>query len=449
MTTGSRGPYQLDDYESPRAADRGFPAATTPGSAPRKPARWGGAERPVLIWERQTTNPFLENLLLFARFLRRAGLEVHHGRMIDAVRALELIGVRSRTDVRVTLRSLLVHRHEDLARFDEAFDRFFAAHRDPTPGLPLFSLGERPRAVVRPAGAAAPVQVEFEDAGGTASDAATRAVGAYSAADVSRTKDFADFTEQELERARELLARLPWELGVRRTRRWERATRGAIDLRPMLRRNLMRGGDLVDLPRVRRRDAPRPLVLIGDVSGSMDRYSRMLLHFVVGLARGARHVEGFFFATRLTRVTRHLDDRAGLPRLVREVQDWGGGTRIGESLRTFNTRWRRRVMRNGPVVLIVSDGWDRGDPILLERELARVRRSCRRLIWLNPLLGSANYEPLTRGMQAALRHVDDFLPVHNIASLEQLARHLQSAGAARPPNRRGTGSASADPPNRH
>jgi uncharacterized protein with von Willebrand factor type A (vWA) domain len=284
--------------------------------------------------------------------------------------------------------------------------------------------------VVKPAGATAPVHVEFEDGGAGSSDRATRAAGAYSAVDVSRTKDFADFTEQELERARELLAKLPWELGARRTRRWERASRGAIDLRPVLRRNLMRGGDLVDLPRVRRCEAPRPLILIGDVSGSMDRYSRMLLHFVVGLARGARHVEGFLFATRLTRVTRHLDDRRGLPRLVREVRDWGGGTRIGESLRTFNTRWRRRVMRNGPVVLIVSDGWDRGDPMLLEREIARVRRSCRRLIWLNPLLGSATYEPLTRGMQAALRHVDDFLPAHNLASLEQLARRLQDAGSA-------------------
>lgn len=373
--------------------------------------------------------PILQNLLLFARVLRRTGLEVHHGRMLDAVRALEeLIGVRSRTDVRATLRSLLVHRHEDLAAFDEAFDQFFVAHRDPSPGPALFSLGERARVVVRPAGGG-PVHVELEDVSGESTGSATRAVGAYSAAEVSRTKDFAEFTEQELERARALLAALPWQLGVRRTRRRKRAARGAVDLRPLLRRNLMRGGELVDLPRVRRREAPRPLVLIGDVSGSMDRYSRMLLHFVFGLARGAGRVEGFFFATRLTRVTRHLGNPAALPRLVRDVQDWGGGTRIGESLRTFNTRWRRRVMRNGPVVLIVSDGWDRGDPDLLARELARIHRSCRRLIWLNPLLGSATYEPLTRGMQAALRHVDDFLPAHNLASLEELAKQLGTSVA--------------------
>ena len=143
--------------------------------------------------------------------------------------------------------------------------------------------------------------------------------------------------------------------------------------------------------------------------------------------RGAR-VESFLFATRLTRITRQRAARGGteaLPRLARAVQDFGGGTRIGEALRAFNTQWARRVMRNGPVVLIVSDGWDRGDPALLAREMARLRRSCRRLVWLNPLLGSERYEPLTRGMQAGLRHVDDFLPSHNLASLEQLAAHLR------------------------
>jgi uncharacterized protein with von Willebrand factor type A (vWA) domain len=194
----------------------------------------------------------------------------------------------------------------------------------------------------------------------------------------------------------------------------------------------MMAGDLIDLPRRARRQVPRPIVLLGDVSGSMERYSRLMTHFVFGLAQSAARVEAFLFATRLTRVTRHLMTRrasTALAGLAREVQDWGGGTRIGEALRAFNTRWARRVIRNGPVILIVSDGWDRGDPALLERELARVRRSCRRLIWLNPLLGSPQYEPLTRGMRAALRHVDDFLPAHNLVSLEQLADHLRALPA--------------------
>jgi uncharacterized protein with von Willebrand factor type A (vWA) domain len=203
-------------------------------------------------------------------------------------------------------------------------------------------------------------------------------------------------------------------------------------LKPVLRRNLLRG-DLLDLPKRRRRVSPRPVVVMADVSGSMERYSRILLHFAYGLAHSGTRVEVFVFATRLTRVSRHVGGSRGgdaLTRVTRAVQDWGGGTRIGEALRTFNTRWSRRVMRNGPITIIVSDGWDRGDPELLSRELARVRRSSHRLIWLNPLLGSASYEPLTRGMQAALAHVHDFLPAHNLASIEQLVERLRQGTTA-------------------
>jgi uncharacterized protein with von Willebrand factor type A (vWA) domain len=367
------------------------------------------------------------NVLLFGRVLRAAGVDVHHGRLLDAIRALEWIGVSRRTDVAATLRSLLVHNRDDLARFDRAFELFFRDHPPPSGGLPLFSLGERPRVAARPVGGA-PVRVDFEGLE-QGSIATSRAVGAWSAASLSRTKDFGEFTDAELGRARTLLARLPLTLSLRRTRRWQRASSGSSDLRLVLRRNMHRGGDLLEFPRRERRDASRPIVVLGDVSGSMERYSRVLLHFVYGLAQSAARVEAFLFATRLTRVTRQLGARRGthaFARLAREVQDWGGGTRIGESLRTFNTQWARRVMRNGPVVMIVSDGWDRGDPALLDQELARVRRSCRRLIWLNPLLGSARYEPLTRGMQAALGHVDDLLPVHNLESLEQLVEHLRS-----------------------
>ncbi len=368
---------------------------------------------------------FVDNLLLFGRLLRQAGLDVHHSRLLDAIRALEWIGVDNRRDVRATLKSLLVQRHDDLDRFDAAFDLFFRARHEPGSGLPLFSLGERPRVVVRPA-PGVPVHVELEEVGADEARESPRATSAYSAVSVSRTKDFADFTTAELEAARRLLMRLPWRLGVRRTRRWERATGNAIDLRPLLRQSLMRG-ELVDLTFRRRREAPRPIVVIGDVSGSMERYSRILLHFVSGLASHARHLEAFVFSTELTRITRRIArSQAPLNEIMRDVTDWGGGTRIGEALHTFNTRWARRVMRNGPVLLILSDGWDRGDPEMLAREMARVRRSCRRLIWLNPLLGMASYEPLTRGIQAALPYVDDFLPVHNIASLEQLATVLAS-----------------------
>lgn len=370
---------------------------------------------------------FAENVLLFGRVLRAAGLDVHHGRLLDALQAVEWIGVRNRLDVRATLRSLLVHRHEDIATFNEAFDLFFHAHRTPVPGPPLFSLGERPRVVARSTPGSS-VNVDLEDVRADSSSSAPRALAAWSSQSVSRTKDFGEFTHAELERARMLLEHLPWSFARRRTRRWESASAGAVNLQPLLRRSVA-GRDLVELPRRERREAGRPLVFLGDVSGSMERYSRMLLHFVYGLTRSRTRVESFLFATTLTRVTRHVTGRRAtdaFPRVARAVQDWGGGTRIGDALRTFNTRWARRAMRNGPVVLIVSDGWDRGDPELVARELARIRRSCRRLIWLNPLLGSADYRPLTRGIQAALRHVDDFLPAHNLASLEKLAAHLAS-----------------------
>ena len=373
------------------------------------------------------TDALVRNVLQFGDLLRRAGLGSHAGTMPVALRAIETVGVGRRDDVRGALRALLVHRREDLARFDQAFDLFWRAHEDGRGELPLFSLGERPRIVAKRAEAVTLEPVE----GGTETPSAPArlAVGAYHASDVSRTKDFADFSAAELARAEVVLRDLGWDLAHRRTRRWHASSRGAADLRRVLARNLKHGGEPVDVPRRARVVKPRPLVVIADVSGSMDRYSRMLLHFIAGIMRGTARVESFVFATRLTRLTRALRDRrfgSSAARVIRDVQDWGGGTRIGEALRAFNVRWARRAMRNGPVVLIVSDGWDRGEPSLVARELARLRRGSRRLIWLNPLLGSDSYEPLTRGMRAALPYIDDFMAAHNLHSLEQLAMHLRA-----------------------
>jgi uncharacterized protein with von Willebrand factor type A (vWA) domain len=375
----------------------------------------------------------VHNLLRFGDVLRRGGLDVHPARMRDAVTALELVGIRSRKDVRSALRCLLVHRRDDIAFFDEAFDYFWKARGEPGGGLPLFSLGERPRVVTRPS---ADTRVEFEATDGSSASAteARLAAAAWSDREALRTRDFADLSPSELRRAEELLADLGWRLGVRRTRRWTPALSGAVDLRRIMRRNVKHGGELIDLPRRARRDKPRPLLVLGDVSGSMERYTRMLLQFLCGVSGAAQTVESFVFATRLTRVTRQVAERGAadaLHSVSQHVQDWGGGTRIGDALRAFNVHWARRVMRHGPIAIIVSDGWDRGDPALLARELARVRRTCRRLVWLNPLLGSSAYEPLTRGMQSALPLIDDFLPAHNLASFEQLAEHLRSLPLAR------------------
>jgi uncharacterized protein with von Willebrand factor type A (vWA) domain len=222
---------------------------------------------------------------------------------------------------------------------------------------------------------------------------------------------------------------LAWQAPLRRSRRYEAAPHGrAYDLRRSLHGTLRHGGDLLLLARRTRRRRPRPLVLLCDVSGSMARYARILLQFLYIVAR-RRRVEAFVFSTRLTRITRHLANGiadVALDAAVAAAGDWGGGTRIGAALRTFNVEWVRRVAGRGAIVIVVSDGCDRGDVALLAQEIARLHRSCHRLIWLNPWLGQTGYAPEVRGMQAALPHVDDFLPVHNLASLEQLAATLQT-----------------------
>jgi uncharacterized protein with von Willebrand factor type A (vWA) domain len=261
----------------------------------------------------------------------------------------------------------------------------------------------------------------------------------YSPAEILREKDFADFTEDELAQIRRFMQQLTWQIGRRRSRRKVASPKGRfIDPRRTMRRSLQSGGVPLTLARRQTKTKPRQLVVICDVSGSMDRYSRILLQFIYAVENGMAKVEAFVFGTRLTRVTRllkHQDIDEAMRRVAREVQDWSGGTRIGQSLQSFNQEWARRVLRNGAVVLIISDGWDRGDPQLLAQEMARLQRSCYRLIWLNPLLGSPRYEPLTRGMQAALPYIDDFMPIHNFASLEALAKHLSQIDDKRPVRR--------------
>jgi uncharacterized protein with von Willebrand factor type A (vWA) domain len=212
-----------------------------------------------------------------------------------------------------------------------------------------------------------------------------------------------------------------------------------LDLRRILRNNLKYGGEVLEWPRLEPKFKPRPLVVIADISGSMERYTRMLLHFIYTLARGLdQKVEAFVFSTRLTRITHQIADRDiehAFQQVSRQVPDWSGGTRIGDALKVFNFHWGRRVLGQGAVVLLISDGWDRGEASLLRTEIARLQRSCYRLVWLNPLLGSDQYEPLTRGMLTALPYIDSFLPVHNLASLEDLADHLKKVDQNRPVRR--------------
>jgi uncharacterized protein with von Willebrand factor type A (vWA) domain len=233
-------------------------------------------------------------------------------------------------------------------------------------------------------------------------------------------------TWEETEQVRRLLEQAPWRVAERKTRRLRPARGGRIDLRRSARHAIRSSGELMQLfhrrPRLRR----RPVVLICDVSGSMERYSRLLMIFAHAIAR-REDLEAFVFSTRLTRITRLLRSRdldRALESVSKGVHDFSGGTRIGDALGDFNRRWARRVLGHGAVVIIVSDGWDRGDPAKLTAELIHLRRSSHRLIWLNPLLGSQGYQPLTRGMAAALPHCDDFLAAHNLQALEDLGRLL-------------------------
>jgi uncharacterized protein with von Willebrand factor type A (vWA) domain len=372
----------------------------------------------------------LRNLLLFGRVLRGLGLDVNPGRVIDLVQALRHVEVGVKSDFYHASRSLLVHRRDDVPLFDQAFEMFW---QTPLGEWKLIELkGRRIRRVPQKPLVVPPALEGAKETRPLPEDAQERSVlevtKTYSARELLRTRDFASLSESEIQEIREMIAELTWRLGERLTRRQRRGRGRRIDMRRTLRASLRHGGELLEWAHREPREKPRPLVVIADVSGSMERYTRILLHFAYGLTQGlGQRVESFAFGTRLTRLSPHLRDRdveRALTGVSRDVLDWSGGTRIGDCLKSFNFEWGRRVLGGGAVVLLISDGWDTGEPELLAAEMERLRRSCHRLIWLNPLLGSPEYEPLTRGMQAALPHVHDFLPVHNLASLEALARRL-------------------------
>lgn len=373
----------------------------------------------------------LANWVRFGGLLRRLGFSITPERLAVLQAALAEVDLARRSEVQAAARSVLVSRRREIDLFDRAFDLFFrlpgsgqapAQADDLERFLARFSR-RRERELAAPASG---------DAGGEGAPL-PQLKRTYSAAEILRHKDFARLTRDEEAEVRRLIDRRLFVLPPRRTRRRIASAKGRrLDLRRTLRASLRQGGEPLDLTFSRRKLRPRPIVVLADVSGSMEPYSRLLLKFLYAVQHGGARRETFVFGTRLTRLTRQLSgqlarrdaDRA-LAAAAAAVVDWGGGTRIGEILKRFNYDWARRVLGRGAVVLVVSDGWDRGDPKLLARETARLQRRSSRLIWANPLLDVPGYEPLTRGLLAALPHVDDFLPIGNLASLEQLALHLE------------------------
>ena len=349
---------------------------------------------------------------------------------MDLVSALDHIEIGNKSDFYHAARTLLVHEHEDLALFDEAFELFW---RKPPESWDVEWQGlTRRRNPAGPIVTHPPLKevAPQDDSSSTSSQemSVIEVTRTYSDRELLRHKNFAEMSAEESEAIKQMMSHLLWKVSERRTRRLRPGKGHRLDLRRTLRRSLRSEGEIFSWSYREPKSKPRPLVVIADVSGSMERYTRLLLHFIYGMkAALSQPVEAFLFSTRLTRITRPLQIRdldLALKNVGQLVNDWAGGTRIGESLKTFNFEWGRRVLGRGAVVLIISDGWDRGDVDLLKREMARLKRNCHRLIWLNPLLGAPDYEPLTRGIQAALPNIDHFLPVHNLASLEDLAKRL-------------------------
>ncbi|MCC7021398.1 MAG: VWA domain-containing protein [Thermomicrobiales bacterium] len=389
------------------------------------------------------------NLLTLGRRLRGAGLPVGSGQILAMVDATAAIDVFRHQDVYHAVRATVVTRPEQIPVFDAEFSRFWREllgakpvpldpfmpeHAVSEPPLPEASKKKTERRHI-PEGAEDQKDIfhisegeEAQDVGEEDYEASPEDIMLFSARELLRKKDFSQCTAEEIAEARRIIEGMTWRLGTRRTRRRQRARHGRfIDPRATLRGSLRHGGIPLDLRRQQRKIRTRPLVVICDISGSMDRYARLLLRFVHALGQGLENTEVFVFGTRLTRITRELRRRdvdTALNQVVASVDDWSGGTRIGEAIKTFNFKWSRRVLRSGATVVVISDGWDRGDPELLGREMARLQRSCRRLIWLNPLLGAPGYQPLTQGMRAALPYIDEFMPIHNLQSLEALAEML-------------------------
>jgi uncharacterized protein len=351
----------------------------------------------------------------FAHVLRESGIAVSVDATVTFAQALAAVGLGRRPGVYWAGRATLINRQEDVAVYDRAFGAFWLDRRA------VRAAAAARRAMVIGDGERPP---DEPDAG---TPAGQRALAVrYSRREVLRTKDFATCTAAELAEAQALMASISLAGARRRSRRRRRGRPGDRwpDLRRSLRRGLADGGELLLRERLRRSEQPRRVVLLCDVSGSMEAYARGLLRFLHVAVAGRTSVEAFTIGTRLTRITRELrrpDPDAALARAALAVTDWSGGTRLGGELHEFNTRWGAPGMARGAVVVILSDGWDRGEPDLLAREMRRLSLMAYRVIWVNPLKAAPGYAPLARGMAAALPYVDDFLEGHSVASLQALA----------------------------
>ena len=361
----------------------------------------------------------VRHVVTFGRVLREVGLEVGPGRVADALRGIGAVDLTRQEDVYFALRQTLVSRHDELDLFDRAFNAWFLR----APVLPP----------VRTASSSAAQQTVGESLSDDAGSDQDDEIGdplelGASGHELLRDKDFAEMTPDEYRRVRRLIAAIAGNRPLRHSRRRRSDPRGdRLDMRRLIRQSLRTGGDPVDRPYRARKEVPRKLVVLCDVSGSMDAYARALVLFLHAAVGSGPGVEAFAFGTRLSRLTPELgtrDPESALAKCTEAVTDWGSGTRIGASLKEFNDLYGKRALSRGAVVVIVSDGWERQDPGLVGREMARLARAAYSVVWVNPLKGNPEYQPLAGGMRAALPYVDRFLSGHNLRSLEELAAVL-------------------------
>ncbi len=367
----------------------------------------------------------IDQLSEFSGALRNRGLTVTSDQTADMARALTLVDLSRRSHAQAALRSLTVTSPSQIRIFDEEFEIFFNRV------LPSSLVKRNPD--TPPSQSTASYRLE---ASGVSAEIDITDQGGTSAVERLSSRDFADLDDEELSEARRLVMSMLWHPSPYQTRRWVPGDGRRPDLRRTLHGAVGPTGDLMEMQWKRRRKRERPLIIIADVSGSMDKYVELFLVFAHAAQRRLREVEVFTFSTELTRITEDLEKRdakAALTRVSDRVHDWSGGTKIGEALATWNRVWSRRLARGGPVVLILSDGWDCGDPGLLSSEMARLSRSVHQVVWLNPLAARKSYEPLTRGMQAVMPHVDELLPAASVNDFRGVIRVLESmTGMPRP-----------------
>ncbi|MGC2823483.1 MAG: VWA domain-containing protein [Pseudolabrys sp.] len=378
-----------------------------------------------------------ENILYFARALRAAGIPVGPGAVIDALEALSVARVGTRDDFYWTLHAVFVKRHEHTVLFDQAF-RIFFRKRGYIEKMIASMLPEiMPSVPKAPSPGAQRIQEalfsELNEREQNKSEVEIDARLSVSDRELLQKKDFAQMSAMEIAAAREAIARLTLPLDLVRTRRLTPTRRGhLVDIRRTLRASMKAGGAVIDLKYLGPRVKEPPIVALLDISGSMSEYTRLFLHFLHAVTDVRKRVTTFLFGTRLTNVTRAIRQRdpdEALAACSANVADWSGGTRIASSLHAFNKQWARRVLTQGAVVLLITDGLERDADGMLDFEMDRLHRSCRRLIWLNPLLRFAGFEARAKGVQTMLPHIDELRPIHNLESMAELVRALSGAPA--------------------